>query len=71
MKIVLAGKHELSLKLFDLLIELPFIEIGFLTCKSEQILKDRVSLKERLKISKITPLNKNYSYEKKSYYIKI
>jgi methionyl-tRNA formyltransferase len=63
MNVILAGKHDLAVKIFDLLFEMPGINLGVLTCKSEVIDNQRANLKARLDKCNVSPLNHDYSHD--------
>lgn len=62
MRIILAGKHELSVRLFEGLYGKYDNSVGFITCKTERS-SQRESLKTKLLEHNIKPLNHDYSHD--------
>lgn len=62
MKVILAGKHELACALFEILNKLEFIQVEYITCKSEDLNK-RPSLALLLNKNKKKPLNRDFSHQ--------
>ena len=63
-KIIIAGKHELACSLYDMLQKRNGINLGCVTCRSEDAANfERASLKRRLAEAHIQPLNTTYSHK--------